>query len=238
MTPPAGNADLRSARGPKGRRRRVAVRRRGTPGQARPICSGGSEREHHSAGRHRGRALRGRAARCRPEVGVPSRFCRLGRISQQLAALLGSEPPVSRILFPGAVARGGVTVMHLARRLPDGSSDLPGSSDRRPSGASLFGLAPCGVYRALDITAQAVRSYRTFSPLPLPEGRGGLFSVALSFRSPGLGVTQRTAFWSSDFPPAPGGAGDRLNDSNRGEFYRPAEPDSHGGRRAGLLAAR
>ena len=133
-------------------------------------------------------------------------------------ALLGSEPLVSRILFPGAVARGGVTVMHLARRLPDGSSDLPGSSDRRPSGASLFGLAPCGVYRALDIAAQAVRSYRTFSPLPLPGGRGGLFSVALSFRSPGLGVTQRTALRSSDFPPAPEGAGDRLNDSNRAEF--------------------
>ena len=116
--------------------------------------------------------------------------------------------------------------MHLARRFPDGSSDLPGSSDRRPSGASLFGLAPCGVYRAPDIAARAVRSYRTFSPLPLPGGRGGLFSVALSFRLPGLGVTQRTAFWSSDFPPAPGGAGDRLNDSNRREFYRPGRPAS------------
>ena len=136
----------------------------------------------------------------------------------------GFEPLVSRILFPGAVARGGVTVMHLARRLPDGSSDLPGSSDRRSLGASLFGLAPCGVYRALDIAAQAVRSYRTFSPLPLPGGRGGLFSVALSFRSPGLGVTQRTALRSSDFPPAPEGAGDRLNDSNRKEFYRPGSP--------------
>ena len=30
----------------------------------------------------------------------------------------------------------------------------------------LFGLAPCGVYPALTITDQAVRSYRTFSPLP------------------------------------------------------------------------
>ena len=32
---------------------------------------------------------------------------------------------------------------------------------------SLFGLAPCGVYPASVITAGAVRSYRTFSPLPL-----------------------------------------------------------------------
>jgi hypothetical protein len=44
----------------------------------------------------------------------------------------------------------------------------------------LFGLAPDGVFRALPITRQAVSSYLTFSPLPRPCGRGGLFSVALS----------------------------------------------------------
>jgi len=32
--------------------------------------------------------------------------------------------------------------------------------------ASLFGLAPEGVYRAAHVTADAVRSYRTLSPLP------------------------------------------------------------------------
>jgi len=31
---------------------------------------------------------------------------------------------------------------------------------------------------------------------------GGLFSVALSVASRHLGVTQRSALWSSDFPPA------------------------------------
>src|SRR5579863_1548572 len=31
---------------------------------------------------------------------------------------------------------------------------------------SLFGLAPGGVYRAAGVAAGAVRSYRTFSPLP------------------------------------------------------------------------
>ena len=31
---------------------------------------------------------------------------------------------------------------------------------------TLFGLAPCGVLPATDVTAGAVRSYRTFSPLP------------------------------------------------------------------------
>jgi hypothetical protein len=43
---------------------------------------------------------------------------------------------------------------------------------------SLFGLAPCGVCHARCITAAAVRSYRTFSPLP--RCRGGMFSVALA----------------------------------------------------------
>jgi len=35
--------------------------------------------------------------------------------------------------------------------------------------ASLFGLAPDGVYPATAVTSSAVRSYRTFSPLPAAE---------------------------------------------------------------------
>jgi len=68
-----------------------------------------------------------------------------------------------------------------------GSSDLPGGCDAPsrhvpgPSQApSLFGLAPCGVCPARRITVAAVRSYRTFSPLPRRRRRGGMFSVALS----------------------------------------------------------
>ena len=49
-----------------------------------------------------------------------------------------------------------------------------------PQAPSLFGLAPCGVCPARRITATAVRSYRTFSPLPRRCRRGGIFSVALS----------------------------------------------------------
>src|ERR1700678_2407925 len=37
--------------------------------------------------------------------------------------------------------------------------------------SSLFGLAPCGVYPACRVTVTAVRSYRTFSPLPDRAGR-------------------------------------------------------------------
>src|SRR5207244_8539419 len=87
---------------------------------------------------------------------------------------------------------------------------------------SLFGLAPCGVCPARRITAAAVRSYRTFSPLPRPCGRGGMFSVALSVESfPSLqkckdgttlpDVIRHTALRSSDFPlpPPEGGGSDR-----------------------------
>jgi len=42
----------------------------------------------------------------------------------------------------------------------------------------LFGLASSGVYLAVVITNNAVRSYRTFSPLPFFNG--GIFSAALS----------------------------------------------------------
>src|SRR5262245_52101881 len=48
--------------------------------------------------------------------------------------------------------------------------------------ATLFGLAPCGVLPATGVAAGAVRSYRTFSPLPtsaLRAAAGGMFSVPL-----------------------------------------------------------
>ena len=53
---------------------------------------------------------------------------------------------------------------------------------------TLFGLASGGVYRAAPVASRAVRSYRTFSPLPVLANVGGLFSVALSvgLRRPGV----------------------------------------------------
>jgi hypothetical protein len=51
---------------------------------------------------------------------------------------------------------------------------------------SLFGLAPGGVYPAIFVTKDAVRSYRTISPLP--RKLGGIFSVALSLRLPSADV--------------------------------------------------
>jgi len=66
-----------------------------------------------------------------------------------------------------------VTTIPLAPSLLMGSSSLPGDGGRavrspalRQDVASLFGLAPCGVLPATRVATSAVRSYRTFSPLP------------------------------------------------------------------------
>src|SRR5690606_15734293 len=56
-----------------------------------------------------------------------------------------------------------------------------------------------------NVATRAVRSYRTFSPLParFKEARlGGIFSVALSMDSRPPGVTWRLVRRSPDFPPA------------------------------------
>src|SRR4029079_12305467 len=59
-----------------------------------------------------------------------------------------------------------------------------------PPRGPLFGLAPDGVCHASLLALGAVGSYSTFSPLPRPEERGGIFSVALSVGTP-RGVTSR-----------------------------------------------
>src|SRR6056297_1455184 len=53
------------------------------------------------------------------------------------------------------------------------------------------------------VAGRAVRSYRTFSPLPAPKRLGGMFSVALSVGSRPPGVTWHPALRSPDFPPRP-----------------------------------
>ena len=79
--------------------------------------------------------------------------------------------------------------IHLGRRLRGTSCNQPGQLvwrcdwGFRPA-PPLFGLAPGGVCRAAFVAKDAVRSYRTLSPLPRTEVQGGLLSVALSLGSP------------------------------------------------------
>ena len=72
--------------------------------------------------------------------------------------------PISRVL---SEARAPVTVIPLDARSPARSSHLPASSVGHVV-ACLFGVAPGAGCHAVRVTANAVRSYRTFSPLPDP----------------------------------------------------------------------
>ena len=51
------------------------------------------------------------------------------------------------------------------------------------------------------VTSNAVRSYRTLSPLPAPKRLGGLLSAALVVGSRRPDVIWHPALWSPDFPP-------------------------------------
>lgn len=77
----------------------------------------------------------------------------------------------------------------------------PASAVSRSARPSLFDLAPGGVCPAASVARSAVRSYRTFSPLPVLANLGGVFSVALSVGSRPPGVTWHPVLWSPDFPP-------------------------------------
>ena len=91
-------------------------------------------------------------------------------------------------------------------------SDLPREclvSETRGPRTPTFDLAPGGVYQATAIThnAGALLPHRFTLTCATPGGAaiGGLFSVALSCRSPRLAVSQHPALWSPDLPrPDPG----------------------------------
>ena len=74
--------------------------------------------------------------------------------------------PVSRVLSR--------TVIHLGCKSPRSSSNLPRDRAGHAS-VPLFDLAPGGVYHATSVTSCAVRSYRTFSPLPVTSDRRYIF---------------------------------------------------------------
>ena len=95
-------------------------------------------------------------------------------------------------------------IIHLGNPSPDSSvrSTRQPIRSRESNGqfeATLFDLAPCGVCPAFNVTIEAVRSYRTFSPLSTFKA-DGMFSVALSLGLLPVLVKNHTALRSSDFP--------------------------------------
>jgi hypothetical protein len=80
--------------------------------------------------------------------------------------------------------------------------------------SSYLVLLQVGFTIAKSVTRFAVRSYRTFSPLPTEVG--GFLSAALSVGSRPPGVTWHSTLWSPDFPPEAKASSDRLTDSRRG----------------------
>jgi hypothetical protein len=138
--------------------------------------------------------------------------------------------PISRVLSR-TVIHLGHTSLHASSNLPVFNASHALTSSLGSKNEHLFGLAPSGVYLAARVTTNAVRSYRTISPLltfkfqtnlklkPLKFGLSGheacyalIFSVLLKRRkrylSAALAVGSRrpdviwhSALRSPDFPP-------------------------------------
>lgn len=106
---------------------------------------------------------------------------------------------------PGSVLSMRGLVIYLGRLLPDASSGAQ-QRGRKKINHGLFDLAPNRGLPSQHLSMLLVRSYRTFAPLPVlnqalelrdlspdllwPSHRRYV-SVALSSRSPALGVTQQ-----------------------------------------------
>jgi hypothetical protein len=111
---------------------------------------------------------------------------------------------ISRVLYPrrgGGHYTGPAVADRLCRKVSPSACNLPaGICPGRASG--ILGLAGGGVCPAVAVTDNAVRSYRTISPLPVPRRAiGGVFSAALSRGSPRAAVSRHRALSCSDFPP-------------------------------------
>ena len=110
-------------------------------------------------------------------------------------------------------------VIHLGGRLPSLSSDHTRGLGGQRHCPPIWSCSGWGL-PGQPVTRLPVVSYTTFSPLPrartdspsAPQAGHALgadkirarryVSVALSLRSPSLGVTQHPALWSPDFPQA------------------------------------
>jgi len=87
-------------------------------------------------------------------------------------------------------------VIYLGLLLPEASSGtLQSETGKRPTLVS-FDLASDWGLPSQHLSMLLVRSYRTFAPLPkISQHLWRYVSVALSSRSPALGVTQQSGLW-------------------------------------------
>lgn len=85
---------------------------------------------------------------------------------------ISASQPISRVL--------SWTVIRLALQSPAGSSSLPGPDAGRALVGPYLALLQVGFTIASSVTRPAVRSYRTFSPLPLANERR--FPFCCTFR--------------------------------------------------------
>ena len=116
-----------------------------------------------------------------------------------------ASQPISRVLSR--------TIIPLRCLSPSTCSNLPeltagrGCTQPRLNTEFLHGLAPSGVYPATPVTKRAVRSYRTFSPLPFKENPIRRYILCGTFPKDGLLYHPRRTLsgtlsaWSPDFPP-------------------------------------
>ena len=151
------------------------------------------------AGPSRPPRLHGPTLRCKNEWPQPLKWSgQRAKEKRQTACKPGSVP----------ASRQGMTIP-LGRPLPDASRDRPGRRRENPpaggdAGAPpLFGLAPGGVYRAVPVTGDAVRSYRTLSPLPagrLRPRRAVCFLWHCPWGRPRRVLPGTVSPWSPDFP--------------------------------------
>ena len=117
-----------------------------------------------------------------------------------------SKQSVSRVLFFERVTHFRNNDHSSSLAVADEIKRPTRELERTTLNVPLFGLAPGGVYKAsavTDGTGELLPHLFTLTPLERLNVliRGGFLSVALSFPSPGLGVTQRFVLWSPDFPP-------------------------------------
>ncbi len=131
--------------------------------------------------------------------GSAQRYCADSSRLEDSSARAGDKPDSVPAGDYSSAGGGHLSGTPVPRRLM-----RPTRGSRGPrSNAPVFGLAPSGVYLASPVTRAAGELLPHRFTLAFASRRvRGLLSVALSVGVPPLGVTQRPALRSPDFPPA------------------------------------